>query len=474
MTSLQKTSLIAEADYFYKKSELSKANELYSRILDSEKDLHCLLYRAYCFANQAEYKLAMKDIEDLIKLDNKHFKGLLLKANVLFDMGEFEYALIAYNEASKCKNNNEDVCSGQFKCKSAILSLFNAASTPKVITESDNLVSLFMPDFSSDFIFLTEISTLFKESKNSHFSDMAEDGLNFITKRLDFWKNYKQNDQVSNSKLKEKAKKEIQVIKEKKKLPPIPTEKKSSLKSIDKPRKVSPRPSLLETPWKSVPIDQLNEEELGRKIRKAFEKEEYQQVKHLCEEFLKRSTKISDRLVASRYCDVLLDYAHCLLEINEPIELSKSHAAQAKNISKVFQLHSYYPRSLNILGKCFAKSGKNEKAIKLWEERMKFDSTPVEKAWIYHDLGVCYLEMGKVDKSKECGKLSLEFSDQMGSRSWSAASKVLLGKCCEAEGHAYDAVAYYEKAVKSARASGDKVQLSALEQHLTKLRATLK
>eukprot|EP00835_Amoeboradix_gromovi_P006106 NODE_662_length_5423_cov_0.101991.p1 type:complete len:477 gc:universal NODE_662_length_5423_cov_0.101991:3707-5137(+) len=476
MEDTYKTSLVAEADYFYKKSDLPKALELYSKVLAVDSDKHCLLHRGYCYISQASYDLAMKDVETLLKLDQNHYKGLLLKASILFDTGEFEYALILYNGAYRIKCGDE-VDTGLFKCKSAILTLFCGSAGASSSIDSDKLIKVHMPDFACDYYFLLSISKKFKDTKDEQFSRIADEGITYMEKRLDFWKNYNHNDKVENKKLKKKATEEIKVIKEKRKLPPIPQKKSitmnASKQSVNKVDTVV-LPSPLQEPWKTLPPEELSHEDLCRRIRKSFENEEFQQVKRLCEEFLKRDIKISTRQAAARYCDVLLDYAHGLLELNDSIDHAKSNAAQARNISKVFQLHSYYPRALNILGKCFSKAGRNEKAIKLWEERMKFDSTPLEKAWIYHDLGKCYLDLGKINKSKECARLSLEFSDQMGSRTWSASAKLLLGRCCEAEGYIFDAIGWYEKAVKSSRACGDKIQLSALEHHLIQLRANVK
>ena len=473
MEEILKTSLVAEADYFYKKSDLPRALEIYSKVLAAESDKHCLLYRGYCYASQATYELALKDVEILLKLDQNNYKGLLLKASILFDTGEFEYALILYNTAHRLKSSDE-VETGLFKCKSAILTLFSGTSKGMVNSELDKMIKMYMPDFAADYYFLLSISAQFKGTKDHLFCEIADEGIGYLDKRLEFWKNYNHSDRVDGQKLKVKANKELKAIREKRKLPPIPSQKRPSVSSTNGGKLVNPLPPALPEPWKTLPPEELNQEDLCRRIRKSFDVDDFHQVKRLCEEFLKREQKISTKPAASRYCDVLLDYAQSLLELNDSIEISKANAVKAKNISKVFQLHSYYPRALNILGTCFAKGGKNEKAIKLWEERMKFDSSPLEKAWIYHDLGKCYLELGKVEKSKECGRLSLEFSDQMGSRSWSAASKVLLGRCSEAEGYVWDAIGWFEKAVKSARACGDKTQLSALEQHVARLRKSIK
>eukprot|EP00834_Sanchytrium_tribonematis_P003338 NODE_126_length_17250_cov_2.558743.p5 type:complete len:469 gc:universal NODE_126_length_17250_cov_2.558743:4499-5905(+) len=468
MDDSQKSALVAEADYFFKKSDLEKALELYSKVLTLDADKHSLLYRGYCYSSNADYDLALKDVETLLKVDSNNFKGILLKASILFDMGEFEMSLILYIKALNMKGG-EEVDAGIFKCKNAILTLFNDSDDFGEMQDLDKLIKRHMPDFASDYYFLKSISAQFAESKDVQISQIAEDGLCYLKKRLEFWKNYKHHDKVDGKKIRAKVSQELKSIKEKRKLPSLPSKKNHSKKSVS-----NKQPSLVQESTKDLSPELLSQEDLCRRIRKTFENEDFKYVKILCEEYLRREIKIAGKPTAQQYCDVLLDYSHALLELQESLEISKAKASQVKNITQVFQLNSYYPRCLNILGKCYAKSEKFEKAIKLWEERMKFDSSPVEKAWLYHDLGKCYLSLGKIDKSKECGRLSLEFSDQIGSRSWSAASKILLGQCFEAEGYVWDAISYFEKAVKSARACGDKSQLNGLEQHLVRLRASIK
>jgi hypothetical protein len=50
-------------------------------------------------------------------------------------------------------------------------------------------------------------------------------------------------------------------------------------------------------------------------------------------------------------------------------------------------------RALENLGRVYARSGKFKEAIDVWEKKLPLVATEMEKAWLYHEVGRCYLEL---------------------------------------------------------------------------------
>lgn len=52
----------------------------------------------------------------------------------------------------------------------------------------------------------------------------------------------------------------------------------------------------------------------------------------------------------------------------------------------------------------------------------------LEAAWVYHELGRCYLETGKTEKAKEYGDKSYEYAQSADDEVWQLHSSVLIAQ----------------------------------------------
>ncbi len=52
-------------------------------------------------------------------------------------------------------------------------------------------------------------------------------------------------------------------------------------------------------------------------------------------------------------------------------------------------------RALDYLGRSFAMKGAYTEAAEIWDSRLAIAKTPVERAYLFHEIGRCYL--GKLD-----------------------------------------------------------------------------
>jgi len=65
-----------------------------------------------------------------------------------------------------------------------------------------------------------------------------------------------------------------------------------------------------------------------------------------------------------------------------------------------------------------------------WEKKVakKTDMQDLESAWIYHELGRCYLETDNVTKAKEYGEKSYGFAQSVNDEVWQLNSSVLIAQ----------------------------------------------
>ena len=52
-------------------------------------------------------------------------------------------------------------------------------------------------------------------------------------------------------------------------------------------------------------------------------------------------------------------------------------------------------RALDNLGRVYARSGQFPQAIQVWERKVPLATSPLEKAWLFHEIGQCQFGLGK-------------------------------------------------------------------------------
>lgn len=51
-------------------------------------------------------------------------------------------------------------------------------------------------------------------------------------------------------------------------------------------------------------------------------------------------------------------------------------------------------RALDNLGRVYARSGQFPQAIQVWERKIPLATSPLEKAWLFHEIGQCHFGLG--------------------------------------------------------------------------------
>lgn len=85
-------------------------------------------------------------------------------------------------------------------------------------------------------------------------------------------------------------------------------------------------------------------------------------------------------------------------------------------------------RSYENIGRVYARNGKYSQAIAVWEKKLPLAQTDMEKAWLYHEIGRCELELGKYEVSKDYGKRSLKCAENIDDEVWQLNATVLIAQ----------------------------------------------
>ena len=80
----------------------------------------CLVARSKCYLQLGNASSALQDAEESLKEDKKYHRGLYHKAEALYQMGDFEYALVYYHRGYKLRPELGEFKLGIQKAQEAI------------------------------------------------------------------------------------------------------------------------------------------------------------------------------------------------------------------------------------------------------------------------------------------------------------------------------------------------------------------
>ena len=83
-------------------------------------DRACLVSRSHCYLQLGNTTAALKDVEESLIEDKNYLKGLFQKAEVLYAMGDFEFALMFYHRGNKIRPQMQEFLLGIQKAQEAI------------------------------------------------------------------------------------------------------------------------------------------------------------------------------------------------------------------------------------------------------------------------------------------------------------------------------------------------------------------
>uniref|UniRef100_G1RK58 Outer dynein arm-docking complex subunit 4 n=1 Tax=Nomascus leucogenys TaxID=61853 RepID=G1RK58_NOMLE len=130
-------SYMAEGERLYLCGEFSKAAQSFSNALYlQDGDKNCLVARSKCFLKMGDLERSLKDAEASLQSDPAFCKGILQKAETLYTMGDFEFALVFYHRGYKLRPDREFKVGIQ-KAQEAINNSVGSPSSIKLENKGD-------------------------------------------------------------------------------------------------------------------------------------------------------------------------------------------------------------------------------------------------------------------------------------------------------------------------------------------------
>lgn len=112
-------------------------------------------------------------------------------------------------------------------------------------------------------------------------------------------------------------------------------------------------------------------------------------------------------------------------------------------------------RALGNLGRIYVFQSKHQKALDVFSRKIQLCTTRVESAWLYHEIGNCFLVLGQYEYAREAARRSVEAAEEALDWNYQLQSSVLLGVVEVKLRQYHAAFNTFERAMDQARMQGD-------------------
>ncbi|CAG5118865.1 unnamed protein product [Candidula unifasciata] len=448
----------AEADALFRNGYYRKAIDSYTNALTHRpNDILSLVFRSRCHLLLGDINKASQDAEAALNENKTYYLSIFQKAEVLFNKGDFEMALVFYHRGNKQRPEFHNFRLGIRKAQEAIyncvgtpervklntsgdLSFFAAniekkttrkgalcTQTPRTVQRgkrpsekigNEKTIKQMLGDLYGDRQFLEkilkDIDTQTRTGRKVY--NFANDGLTYLDKLADFWQQVK----------------------------PIYARKYETRLALNRGRsaKISAHDYIYNQIEKieHLMADGNHEATLARAEKVLNLLNEYSESQLSCKMQL-ASTLHS--IMGNAYME-LNDYENAI--IHHSLDLA---------IAEQWYIDQAELRALDNLGRAYARNGEYQKAIDVWERKLPLSKGQLEIAWLCHELGRCYLELDQTKVAKEYGTRSLTVANEVGNDKWKLHAYVLISQAQVKSGRLSSALINFENAAELASLQRD-------------------
>ncbi|XP_034362505.1 outer dynein arm-docking complex subunit 4 isoform X3 [Arvicanthis niloticus] len=454
-------SYMAEGERLYLCGEFSKAIQSFTNALHLQSgDKNCLVARSKCYLKMGDLEKSLNDAEASLQNDPTFCKGILQKAETLYTMGDFEFALVFYHRGYKLRPDREFKVGIQ-KAQEAINNSVGSPSSIKLENKGDlsflskqaeskkaqqkhlpikhlsyntkneikrkgslkseKTVRQLLGELYVDKEYLEKLlldEDLIKGTikKGLTVEDLIMTGINYLDTRSNFWRQQK----------------------------PIYARERDRKLMQEKwlrDRKRSPSQTAHYILKSLEDIDMLltsgSAEGSLQKAEKVLKK---------VLEWNQDEVPNKDELVGNLYSCI----GNAQIELGQMVAALQSHRKDLE-IAKEHDLPDAKSRALDNIGRVFARVGKFQQAIDTWEEKIPLAKTTLEKTWLFHEIGRCYLELDQAWQAQSYGEKSQQYAEEEGDLEWQLNASVLVAQAQVKLRDFESAVNNFEKALERAK-----------------------
>ncbi|XP_034566972.1 tetratricopeptide repeat protein 25 [Notolabrus celidotus] len=463
------STLVAVGDSLYLKGVNNKAIDSYTTALSIKPDdKTCLVGRSKCYLKMGQFGNALSDAEASLQEDKTFFKGLYQKAEALYYLGEFEFALVFYHRGQKLRPLMQEFKLGIQKAEAAIE---NSVGSPLSVTlEIKGDLTFFQKDEEREQP-ITAIQHLTKGKKQQTQKIPKSEK---TTKQLlgefysdrKFLENLLDNKDLSKGKTKggERVQDVIQSC-----LSSLDTCTK--FLSKEKPISASgrkhqmkhnrPYHSPLSDPAQFLlkSLDEIDAEltsgNAEGSLRKAFE------VMKTVQAWSEKDVPKKKEVLGSLHSCI----GNALTELGD-IDKAMEHHQKDLELSTQCNLPDAMSRALDNIGGLYAQVGQYTQAIEFWEKKIPLVCGGLEKSWLFHEIGWCHLELDHHKESRDYGVRSLAAADEIADWKWQINASVLVAQSELKLGNFQSCVSHFERALTLAKLEEDHSATSAIQKAL--------
>lgn len=469
------TTYIAEGEQLFQKGHCVKAIESFSTALSLQPgDKNGLVARSRCYVKLGDAENALRDAETSLKDNKDFFKGLYQKAVALYTMGDFEFALVYYHRGHKLRPDLQEFRLGIQKAQEAIYNSVGSPSSVKLqtkgdvsvchksnevhpihqinprkkepkphgqkIAKSEKTTKQLLGELYSDKEYLEKLlqdEDLIKGRirTGEHVQDLIEGCISYLDTRTEFWRQQK----PIYARQRERKLMQQQLNSALHKPPSDPTYYVlASLEEVD------------------AALSAGNAENSLKKAREVLKA-----VHGWSEEVLPNKREVLGNLHSC--------IGNALMELGN-MDKALNHHKKDLELAKQGDLTDSKSRALDNIGRVYARIGKFEQAIEVWEEKVPLACGGLEKAWLFHEIGRCYLELKRYAEARDYGSHSFAAADDITDEKWQLNASVLVAQAELKLGSYKASVVHFEKALDRAKLLHDDSAREAIQKALREAR----
>ncbi|NWT82073.1 TTC25 protein, partial [Lanius ludovicianus] len=417
-------------------------------------DKHCLITRSKCFLKLGDTENSLKDAEASLQIDKTFPEGLYQKAETLYTMGDFEFALVFYHRGRRFRPDIHKFQLGINKAEEAIINCLGNLSALKLENieelcfvsrqaerKKDNQQQQNKPtkdqkgtkkqslkterqllgELYADKVYLEKLlkdEGLMQSSTRQGIKvmDLVLDGISYLNHRRDFWQQQKpMYARVHERKLLRQG------------------------RAQDKKRKSSDMSRSITKDMEDIQLclARGSAEQSCRKAERMLRK-----IQGWTEEEFPNKNELIGNLHSC------IGNAH--LAMGQMEEALHSHKMDL-DFARKNALTDAVSRALGNIGHVYARIGRFQQAINTWEEKIPLAQSSLEKAWLFHEIGQCYLELDKAEEAQDYGKKSLQSADEEEDVEWQLHATVLVAQAQVKLKDYRSAIMSFERALEKAK-----------------------
>ncbi|XP_053386102.1 outer dynein arm-docking complex subunit 4-like isoform X4 [Mercenaria mercenaria] len=488
-----------EGNHFVHVQQYHKAVESFTKALELKPDdCQCLVIRSKCHLQLGNAEASLADAELALEQESEQplVKGLYQKAEALYQKGDFETALIFYHRGNKLRPELQEFRLGIQKSQEAINNSIGSPDSVKLEANRGDMsyfykqeeeqkakdleklqrkqaekeakkqqkgsyqkptakkeerkerdapkgsgdaktVKQLLGDLFCDKEYLEKLLKDQSLTGNTKRNDMSRDikdkvcdGLEYLHNRAEFWR--QQKPMYARKRDKDRQREEWN------------KSRRSGRGNMEK---------VLRN------LEEIDEAQTQGKHQESLEKAK--NTLTIVQNASDDEIQNKPELMASLYSSI----GNCYLELNKLNQAMDYHNRDL-DIAREYNLEDAKSRALDNLGRVHARKGEYEKAIEVWQEKIPSSKSPLESTWLYHEIGRCYLEIGKYSEARDYGEKSLMAAREADDGGWQLHASVL---CAQSEVKLCDyqsAADSFEKALELARQQKDEAAEQAINKAL--------